>query len=81
MFTKNRSHLLMLEVAQRFFAEGNQREKWFMLDNHFTAVGALVQAWASRKIFSVTLSAQPLIWAGRRFMRLVRALTAHESVC
>jgi transposase len=51
VFSKNRDRLLNAEVAQRFFAEVNQRAKRFMSDDHFTVDGTLIQAWASQKSF------------------------------
>jgi transposase len=51
VFSKNRDRLLTSEVAQRFFAEVNQRAKRFMSDEHFTVDGTLIQAWASQKSF------------------------------
>src|SRR6202166_1175465 len=51
VFSKNRDRLLTSEVAQRFFAEVNQRAKPFMSDDHFTVDGTLIQAWASQKSF------------------------------
>ncbi len=51
VFSKNRDRLLTSEVAQRFFAEVNQRAKRFMSDDHFTVDGTLIQAWASQKSF------------------------------
>jgi transposase len=49
VFSKNRDRLLTSEVAQRFFAEVNQRAKKFMSDDHFTVGGTLIQAGASEK--------------------------------
>src|SRR6267143_6763397 len=51
VFSKNRDRLLTSEVAQRFFAEVNERAKPFMSDDHFTVDGTLIQAWASHKSF------------------------------
>ena len=51
VFSKNRDRLLTLEVAQRFFAEVNERAKPFLSDDHFTVDGTLIQAWASHKSF------------------------------
>ena len=51
VFSKNRDRLLTSEVAQRFFAEVNQRARPFMSDDHFTVDGTLIQAWASQKSF------------------------------
>jgi len=51
VFSKNRDRLLTSDVAQRFFAEVNQRAKKFMSDEHFTVDGTLIQAWASQKSF------------------------------
>jgi hypothetical protein len=51
VFSKNRDRLLPSEVAQRFFAEVNQRAKPFLSDDHFTVDGPLIQAWASQKSF------------------------------
>jgi transposase len=49
VFSKNRDRLMTSEVAQRLFAEVNQRAKRFMSDDHFTVDGTLIQAWASEK--------------------------------
>ncbi len=51
VFSKNRDRLLTSEVAQRFFAEVNERAKPFLSDDHFTVDGNLIQAWASHKSF------------------------------
>jgi len=51
VFSKNRDRLLNSEMAQRFFAEVNQRAKPYMSDDHFTVDGTLIQAWASQKSF------------------------------
>jgi transposase len=51
VFSKNRDRLLTSEVAQRFFAEVNERAKPFLSDDHFTVDGTLIQAWASQKSF------------------------------
>ncbi len=51
VFSKNRDRLLTSEVAQRFFAEVNRVTKRLMSDEHFTADGTLIQAWASQKSF------------------------------
>src|SRR6202789_906970 len=51
VFSKNRDRLLTSAVAQRFFAEVNQRAQKFMSDEHFTVDGTLIQAWASQKSF------------------------------
>ena len=51
VFSKNRERLLTSAVAQRFFAEVNQRAQKFMSDEHFTVDGTLIQAWASQKSF------------------------------
>ena len=51
VFSKNRNRLLTSAVAQRFFAEVNQRAQKFMSDEHFTVDGTLIQAWASQKSF------------------------------
>jgi transposase len=51
VFSKNRDRLLTSEVAQRFFAEVNERAKKYMSDEHFTVDGTLIQAWASHKSF------------------------------
>jgi hypothetical protein len=45
---KNRDHLLISEVAQRFFAEVNQRAKRFMPDDHFSVDGKLIQMESRR---------------------------------
>jgi transposase len=51
VFSKNRDRLLNAEMAQRFFAEVNQRAKRYRSDDHFTVDGTLIQAWASQKSF------------------------------
>jgi transposase len=51
VFSKNRERLLNSEMAQRFFAEVNERAKPFLSDDHFTVDGTLIQAWASQKSF------------------------------
>jgi transposase len=51
VFSKNRERLLNSEMAQRFFAEVNERARPFMSDDHFTVDGTLIQAWASQKSF------------------------------
>jgi transposase len=51
VFSKNRDRLLSSEVAQQFFAAVNEQAKPFMSDDHFTADGTLIQAWASHKSF------------------------------
>ena len=51
VFSKNRDRLLNSEMAQRFFAEVNERARPFMSDDHFTVDGTLIQAWASQKSF------------------------------
>jgi transposase len=43
VFSKNRDRLLTSEVAQRFFAEVNERAKKYMSDEHFTVDGTLIQ--------------------------------------
>ncbi len=43
LFSKNRDRLLTSEVAQRLFAEVNERAKKFMSDDHFTVDGTLIQ--------------------------------------
>ena len=48
---KNRDGLLTLEMAQRFFAEVNRLAICFTSDEHSTADGRLLQAWASQKSF------------------------------
>jgi transposase len=42
VLSKNRERLLTSEVAQRFFAEVNQRAKRFMSDDRFTFDGTLI---------------------------------------
>ena len=51
VLSKNRDRLLTSEVAQQFFPEVNTRAKRFMSDEHFTADGKLIQAWASQRSF------------------------------
>ena len=43
VFSKNRDRLLNSEMAQRFFAEVNERAKPYMSDDHFTVDGTLIQ--------------------------------------
>jgi len=43
VFSKNRDRLLNSEMAQRFFAEVNQRAKPYMSDDHFTVDGTLIR--------------------------------------
>jgi transposase len=49
VFSKDRDRLLTSEVAQRFFAEVNRQAKKFMVDEHFTVDGTLIQAWPHRR--------------------------------
>jgi transposase len=52
-FTKNRDRLLEADVAKQFLAHVVElaREKDFVSDEHFTADGTLLEAWASAKSF------------------------------
>jgi len=52
-FTKNRDRLLEADVAQEFLVRvaAQARGKGLTSDEHFTVVGALLEAWASLKSF------------------------------
>src|SRR5580698_9697116 len=53
VFAKNSQRVLSAEVARLFFAEVYElarQERWTS-DEHFTADGTLIEAWASRKSF------------------------------
>jgi len=52
-FTKNRERLLTHEVADKFFKASVEqaRLRGFVSDDHFTADGSLLEAWASLKSF------------------------------
>ena len=43
VFSKNRDRLLNSEMAQRFFAEVNERAKPYMSDDDFIVDGTLIQ--------------------------------------
>ncbi len=80
VFSKNRDRLLNSEVAQRFFAEVNQRAKRFMSDDHFTVDGTLIQAWASHKSFrKKDGSGDPHDGDGANFHGETRSNDTHES--
>lgn len=53
-FSQNYERVLSAEVAQLFFAEVYQlsREEKWTSDEHFTADGTLIEAWASLKSFA-----------------------------
>ena len=77
VFSKNRDRLLTSEVAQRFFAEVNQRAKRFMSDDHFTVDSTLIQAWASQKSFRAKDG--PDDGDGTNFHGQKRSNETHES--
>jgi transposase len=77
VFSKNRDRLLTSEVAQRFFAEVNERAKKYMSDEHFTVDGTLIQAWASQKSFRPNDGLGP--GDGTNFHGDKRSDTTHES--
>src|SRR6202158_5280522 len=79
VFSKNRDRLLTSEVAQRFFAEVNQRAKPFMSDDHFTVDGTLIQAWASQKSFRPKDSSDDEGGDGSNFHGRKRSNDTHES--
>src|SRR3982074_571360 len=53
VFTKNRERLLAGDIAEAFFARvlAQARERGWLSDEHFTAAGRLIEAWASLKSF------------------------------
>jgi transposase len=53
VFSKNKERLFSTEVSARFFAEvyGISREEGWASDDHFSADGSLIEAWASTKSF------------------------------
>ena len=53
VFSKNRERLLGQEVADKFLAEtvAEARLRGYVSDEHFTADGSLLEAWASTKSF------------------------------
>jgi transposase len=77
VFSKNRDRLLTSEVAQRFFAEVNERARPFMSDDHFTVDGTLIQAWASHKSFRPKDSSDG--GDGSNFHGQKRSNDTHES--
>ena len=79
VFSKNRDRLLTSEVAQRFFAEVNERAKPFMSDDHFTVDGTLIQAWASHKSFRPKDSSDDEGGDGSNFHGRKRSNDTHES--
>ena len=54
MFTKNRDRLLEADVAKEFLAQvvEQARAQGLTSDEHFTVDGTLLEAWASRRVFS-----------------------------
>jgi transposase len=58
-FSKNRERLLTHDVADEFFAAtvGEARLRAYVSDEHFTADGSLLEAWASVKSFKPVDSA------------------------
>src|SRR6201987_1826734 len=79
VFSKNRDRLLTSAVAQRFFAEVNERAKSFMSDDHFTVDGTLIQAWASHKSFRSKDSSDDESGDGSNFHGRKRSNDTHES--
>ncbi len=79
VFSKNRDRLLNSEMAQRFFAEVNQRAKPFMSDDHFTVDGTLIQAWASQKSFRPKDDSDDGYGDGTNFHGQKRSNETHES--
>jgi hypothetical protein len=79
VFSKNRDRLLTSEVAQRFFAEVNERAKPFMSDDHFTVDGTLIQAWASHKSFRPKDNSDDEGGDGSNFHGRKRSNDTHES--
>ena len=55
VFTKNRDRLLEGAVAEEFFTlvVGQARRKRLLSDEHFTADGTLIEAWAGQKSFQL----------------------------
>ena len=51
VFSKNRERLLNQEVAEAFFRRVLKRAQPYLSDEHFTADGTLIEAWASHKSF------------------------------
>jgi transposase len=51
VFSKNRERLLNEEVAEAFFQRVLQQARPYLSDEHFTADGTLLEAWASQKSF------------------------------
>jgi Transposase domain (DUF772) len=53
VFTKNRDRLLEADVAKEFLAQvvGQEREKGWTSDEHFSVDGTLLEAWARDKSF------------------------------
>jgi hypothetical protein len=58
-FTKNRDRLLSHEVADKFFKASvdEARLRGYVSDDHFTADGSLLEAWASVKSFKPRVTA------------------------
>jgi transposase len=51
VFSKNRDRLLNEEIAEVFFQRVLKLAKPYLSDEHFTADGTLIEAWASHKSF------------------------------
>src|SRR6266436_5670385 len=51
VFSKNRERLLNEEVAEVFFQRVLKQARPYLSDEHFTADGTLLEAWASHKSF------------------------------
>ena len=51
VYSKNRERLLNEEIAESFFQRVFERARPHMSDEHFTADGTLLEAWASQKSF------------------------------
>ena len=79
VFSKNRDRLLNSEVAQQFFAAVNKQAKRFMSDDHFTADGTLIQAWASHKSFRAKDGSDGSDGDGANFHGQKRSNDTHES--
>ena len=51
VFSKNRERLLNEEIAEVFFQQVLKQARPYLSDEHFTADGTLLEAWASHKSF------------------------------
>jgi transposase len=51
VFSKNRERLLNEEIAEVFFQRVLKQARPYLSDEHFTADGTLLEAWASHKSF------------------------------